>query len=30
MASGRPLPLEPEDFLVPAELDPGVEGAEAA
>jgi flagellar biosynthetic protein FlhB len=30
MAAGRPLPLEPEDFLVPAELDPGIEGAEAA
>jgi flagellar biosynthetic protein FlhB len=29
-SSGRPLPLEPEDFLVPAELDPGVEGVTAA
>lgn len=29
-SSGRPLPVEPEDFLVPVELDPGVEGASAA
>jgi flagellar biosynthetic protein FlhB len=29
-AAGRPQPLEPGDFLVPAELDPGVEGAQVA
>ena len=29
-SSGRPLPVEPEDFLVPVELDPGVQGASAA